>query len=101
MDSEVRRLHAQGLGDPAIAARLGVGVTAVFRRRKRLKLTAVNPRPGRSWDVDEARRLHSRGLNDREIAAELGVSRESVQKWRVGQDLPPNGWHRNPQPGSE
>jgi transposase len=95
MDDQIRRLHGQGLRDPAIAIRLGVSTSHVNRIRHRLRL-ATHPLGRNHHKIENraARALHAQGLVDREIAQRLGVSRELVQKWRARNGLPPNGWHK-------
>lgn len=44
----------------------------------------------RNWNKAEAFDLYQAGARDEEIAAEVGVHRQTVRRWRMEHDLPPN-----------
>ena len=92
VNEEFRDVHARGLSDADLAARFAKSPSWVCRMRQRLGLDPNRPPYPSALDDSKARSLHARGLVDREIAAKLGVSRELVQKWRVKNDVPSNGW---------
>lgn len=85
-EAEFRALHAQGLMDKEIAARLGVGTHSVYDWRKKLGLLA-NFRRDYVYDWDKARELYDAGATDAEIMRALNCSRTSVQDWRKREGL--------------
>lgn len=80
----VRALHAQGLHDREIAARVGVSVARVQQIRCLLKL----PRQRKVAEPARVRQLHARGAGDAAIAAALGLHVQHVGRIRRAAGLP-------------
>lgn len=86
---DVKRLHAEGLSDVAIARELGVRVESVhYVRNRQLQLPRnVRARAARVPSARELRNarvveLHAAGKTDGEIAVELGIKRAAANQIR-------------------
>lgn len=82
--ADVERLHAEGLLDVEIAARLDVSSWTVTRVRKARGL----PRLHKRIDRAEIARLNAEGMSDVDIAATLGISVHTVGVIRRELGLP-------------
>jgi ribonucleoside-diphosphate reductase alpha chain len=91
----IAELHAAGLSDYEIAERLHSSASTVQRRRaNELGLTANGSggrKPGASFDEERFDEFYEAGRTDREIAERLDVHPSTVQQYRSGRQLEPNG----------
>jgi len=90
-DTEIKKLHAQGLSDSEIAGLTGLTRTGVRYRRLKLNLRP-NDKKGRRQKVSDREliRLHSRGLTDGEMAEATGYSKDHLAVRRRKLGLKPN-----------
>lgn len=103
--AQIEMLHAEGLNDAEIAARVGLNRATVGKIRRARGLDAITrvrtpkargthrPRVDRRADVA---RLHAQGLTDEAVAAELGIAPTYAGTLRRGQGLPANRIPRPP-----
>jgi len=89
-DEQFLQLYQQGLSDSEIARRLGVSVTAVWERRRRLGLP-----PNRPYRLLKSKRMRDKfvelwlkGATYKEIMEILGISHGTVGIWRRKLGLP-------------
>ena len=91
----IATLHAEGLSDYDISARLDCSPSTVQRRRADelgLEPNGNGGRPkGRTFDEDEFETLYEAGHTDSEMAAELGVTAATVGSLRRARRLETNG----------
>jgi transposase len=83
----VRRLSADGLSVPQIAAAVGLNRATVQVIRKRLGLSRTVPRPYPPETWERAEQLLDGGASYREVARTLGVSDQTIIN-----HLPGRGW---------
>ena len=98
-DQELRRrLHAAGLSDKEIAARVGVATTSIASWRRRHQLKGEQNKWGHSTPQENAARmlLYQLGWSDSRIAAERKVHTTSIFDWRRTRELPTNFANKRP-----
>ena len=91
--TERRILHAEGLSDAQIAARVGVHKESIegWRRRYKLPPNATDHFNGLN-DAEEQRRfdLHAEGMSDQMLANTIGSTQAAISSWRRRRGLPAN-----------
>jgi hypothetical protein len=91
-------LWESGMNDREIGELVGVDQSAVAAWRNRLGLPANAISGGKltplGQEPDNRHALYQQGLTDKEIGAACRINHDSVRKWRMKHELPPNGGTR-------
>jgi hypothetical protein len=87
-------LYESGMNDREISDLVGVDQSAVAAWRNRLGLPANATSGGKltplGEEPDNRHALYQQGLTDKEIGAACRINHDSVRKWRMKHELPPN-----------
>ena len=86
----LKKAHAEGLSDPAIAELLGWPLSRAKYWRKKQGLESNVPKCNTKYDQKLIEKLYKAGKNDGEIAKAVGCSRNNIKNWRLRRELPPN-----------